>query len=1143
MRASVFVGRVGGLAIALGIGSGVAIGGVGAAWAAPGASDSATDADSASDATSTRSISREPSGRQRAGRSTRGVQKPAVTSSPQSGDPEPVEVAPASTLGRAGRASAVLPPEVVTSKDENTAVAETVGPASSVPAPSLSDEPGVFSTAGISPVMVMEPAAPAAPPAAIVLAAPPAEQTGTTVVPPVMVPTPRQSAAESGVVESVLAPVSGTGPVAPVESAVSWVMLAVARRELGNLRAMQGTPATMVATEPPLDDAAVPNRAATRTGIPAPAAAETAVQTVDPVAAATAADPITAFVEQIQAFVTGVVTAITQVVNQVVQAVTQVVTAIVNIFVPVPANNAPIAEDPTVGTPDAGTGVVTGVVTASDPDGDAVTYSAPASTAKGAVVIDAATGEFAYTPADAARHAAAAFNATNAERSDSFTVTITDAKGSTTTAVVTVAISASNAAPIAGIPVVGSPDELTGVVIGSVSATDADGDALTFSGSTTTAKGSVVVNSDGEFTYTPTEAARHQAASEGAVAVDLADSFTVTVADGHGGTATTAVNVAISPVNAAPVAGTPVVGTPDASTGVVVGTVTATDADGDALTFSGSTTTPKGSVVVNADGGFTYTPTATARHAAAGDGAEAADLTDSFTVTVADGFGGTTTAVVTVAVSPANTDPVAGTPTVGTPDASTGVVTGSVTATDADGDVLTYSGSAATAKGSVVVDADGGFTYTPTVDARNDAASAGATGADRSDNFTVTIADGHGGLASVPVTVPVSPVAQPSTVTVGLTTGDIVVSEGNSGSQQVPVTVALSEVSTGPVTVDYTITSVDFGGTATAGEDFVAATGSVVIAPGQTQVRVPVTVYGDTKYEGQEVFYVKLTSATGAAIVTPGAEGQRTDFARLYITNDDQPSTVTVGLTTGDIVVSEGNSGSQQVPVTVALSEVSTGPVTVDYTITSVDFGGTATAGEDFVAATGSVVIAPGQTQVRVPVTVYGDTKYEGQEVFYVKLTSATGAAIVTPGAEGQRTDFARLYITNDDQLTVVASLNPYEENYFDEGDSGTTIAPVTVTLSGPSSETVTVDYTVDSSLSTAGVDFAAATGTLVFSPGQTEASIPVTIYGDTDYEGEEAVTITLTGATNAVVDPDLLGPTRYYKYIYIRNDDAAPTV
>lgn len=43
--------------------------------------------------------------------------------------------------------------------------------------------------------------------------------------------------------------------------------------------------------------------------------------------------------------------------------------------------------------------------------------------------------------------------------------------------------------------------------------------------------------------------------------------------------------------------------------------------------------------------------------------------------------------------------------------------------------------------------------------------------------------------------------------------------------------------------------------------------------------------------------------------------------------------------------------------------------------------------------------------------------------------------------------------------------------------------------------------------------------------------------------EGEEAVRITLTGATNAVVDPDFLGPTRYSKYIYIRNDDAAPTV
>lgn len=75
-------------------------------------------------------------------------------------------------------------------------------------------------------------------------------------------------------------------------------------------------------------------------------------------------------------------------------------------------------------------------------------------------------------------------------------------------------------------------------------------------------------------------------------------------------------------------------------------------------------------------------------------------------------------------------------------------------------------------------------------------------------------------------------------------------------------------------------------------EDFQAATGSVVIAPGQTEVTFPVTVYGDTKYESQEVFYVKLTSATGADVVIPGAEAGRFDFAILYIGNDDPVSGV-----------------------------------------------------------------------------------------------------------------------------------------------------------------------------------------------------------------------------------------------------------
>ena len=153
-------------------------------------------------------------------------------------------------------------------------------------------------------------------------------------------------------------------------------------------------------------------------------------------------------------------------------------------------------------------------------------------------------------------------------------------------------------------------------------------------------------------------------------------------------------------------------------------------------------------------------------------------------------------------------------------------------------------------------------------------------------------------------------------------------------------------------------------------------------------------------------------------------------------------------------------------------------------------------------------------------------------------MTGATNA-LINPDYLGPLSYYKFIYIRNDDAApTVVASLNQSEGRYFDEGDSGTTIAPVTVTLSGASSEVVTVSYRVDGVLSTPGVDFVAATGSLVFEPGQTQASIPVTIYGDTIFEGDEAIEISLTGATNALINPDYLGPLSYYKFIYIRNDD-----
>lgn len=200
------------------------------------------------------------------------------------------------------------------------------------------------------------------------------------------------------------------------------------------------------------------------------------------------------------------------------------------------------------------------------------------------------------------------------------------------------------------------------------------------------------------------------------------------------------------------------VGTPNPTTGVVTGSVTATSANRGRLTYSGSATTTEGKVTVNATtGAFTYTPTPAARHAAAQIGAATAAKTDTFTVTVTDGYGGKVPVMVTVVISPKNTAPIAGTTTVGTPNPSTGVVTGTVTGTDADKDTLAFSTPATTAKGAVTLDArTGAFTYTPASASRNVAGT---------DTFTVTITDGYGGSTPVSVSVPVVGTTQQSNLT------------------------------------------------------------------------------------------------------------------------------------------------------------------------------------------------------------------------------------------------------------------------------------------------------------------------------------------------------------------------------------------
>ncbi|KWX60303.1 VCBS domain-containing protein [Mycobacterium sp. NAZ190054] len=418
-----------------------------------------------------------------------------------------------------------------------------------------------------------------------------------------------------------------------------------------------------------------------------------------------------------------------------------------------PANKRPDASG-SVGLPNMDTGAVTGVVVTDDSDGDTLTYRVSTS-GKGSVVVND-DGTFVYTPTEAAREAAGnrSFWSFGARR-DTFTVTVDDGHGGTDTVRFTVQIAAiDNEAPEFDDVEQRDPGIWTGRVSGRVFATDADGDWLTYSGSTVTDKGRVTVYSSGRFVYTPTSDARHAAAAVGATAADMVDTFAVTVTDGFGGSLVVPVTVNIAPRNVDPRITRAGATRPD-DDGVVTVTVSARDSDGDELTFTAPASTAKGTLVNNGDGTFTYTPTAAARQAAGADGATPADRTDTLTVTVTDGHGGKDTATVTVQIAPStstNADPTDGSFSVDAPGVD-GVVTGTVTAIDPDENALSYSGSGTTSKGSVVVDPDGSFTYSPTPEARHAAAAVGAPASALTDSFTVMVDDGLGGTLAVPVTV------------------------------------------------------------------------------------------------------------------------------------------------------------------------------------------------------------------------------------------------------------------------------------------------------------------------------------------------------------------------------------------------------
>jgi len=255
--------------------------------------------------------------------------------------------------------------------------------------------------------------------------------------------------------------------------------------------------------------------------------------------------------------------------------------------------------------------VLEAVLTATDANNDPLTFSITSEPSHGNVTLTPGTGAFSYQPA------------ANYHGTDRFSFIVSDGASFSNEAVVSLTILSVPDVPVA---MNQSFDVSAGVPLnGQLQAFDGDGDPLVFSVVTWPVKGSLLVNDSGSFTYTSVD---------GEVG---ADSFTFKVNDGTFDSNVATVSLEIIP-NFAPVAAAAVFETDEGN--LLVGTVSASDANNDPLSFSLQTAPNHGTVSMNSNGGFRYRP----RVGYLG--------LDSFTFTASDGDLASSPAAVTIAVQP-----------------------------------------------------------------------------------------------------------------------------------------------------------------------------------------------------------------------------------------------------------------------------------------------------------------------------------------------------------------------------------------------------------------------------------------------------------------------------------------------------------
>ncbi|HTX70236.1 MAG TPA: Calx-beta domain-containing protein, partial [Thermoleophilia bacterium] len=278
-------------------------------------------------------------------------------------------------------------------------------------------------------------------------------------------------------------------------------------------------------------------------------------------------------------------------------------------------------------------------------------------------------------------------------------------------------------------------------------------------------------------------------------------------------------------------------------------------------------------------------------------------------------------------------------------------------------------------------------------------------------------------------------------------------------------------------------------GTAVAGTDYTTESNTLTFGPNVLSRTFTVPIVKHTLAVPVETVNLTLSNPSAGCLVGPRGT------AVLDI-NDDEP---VVQFSTTAYTASEA-AGSATITV---VRSGSPAPFSVQYTTAD----GTATAGSDYTAPTGTLSFGTGVMSKTFTVPITNDTVHEANETVQLALVGVSGARI------GAR-DTAVLTITDNDAGGTLAFSAPV----YTIGENGGT-ATLTVTRTGGTASAVTVDYASADGTATAGVNYTTVSGTLVFDAGVAAQTISVPIiYDSVDGAPSKTALLTLSNPTGGAV-------------------------